>query len=240
VAQARIPAPTPVPRPPAQPPASRPSALLAPLPARPVTVTAAVQRKAAVLQPATRVSYFTSPYSARARRMRRAGGVGGRNIATACYQIQNVDDSWGSRKYKTMTSSGEHSEKRLHDYLEGLGYVYRVRWVYTELAPCGSDYHNCANRLEAWWPDADVYYSVDYPSVDDVSSESSDSDEDSGTKKRKKAKRRRKRGPAVLKRLETYSRRNDSDSDDAPDPSAFKPELQHIYSPVHYSSGWDL
>jgi hypothetical protein len=172
--------------------------------------------------------------------MRRGGGIGGRNIATACYQIQNADDSWGPRKYRTMPSSGEHSEKRIYDYLEGLGYVYRVRWVYTELAPCGNDYHNCAQRLEDWWPDAEVYYSVDYPSADDGSSESSDSNEDSGTKKRKKAKRRRKRGPAILKRFETYSKKNDSDSDDAPDLSDFKPGLQRVYSPLHHSSGWEL
>jgi len=200
-------------------------------------VTAAVQRKA-VIQPATQVSYFTSAVARRARHYRRDNDVGGANLATVCYQIQNDDDSWGPRKYKTMPSAGEHSEKRLHDYLEALPYVYRVRWVYTELAPCGSDYHNCAQRLEDWWPDAEVYYSVDYPSLEDVSSESSDDDRQ--TKKREKAKRRRSRGPATLERFKTKSRKYDSDEDDDPAPGDFKPVLRRIYSPPHYSSGWEL
>ena len=229
VAQAR----TLTPPPPA---VSRPSALLAPLPARPVT--AALQRKAAVIQPATQVSYFTSAVARRARHYRRDNDVGGANLATVCYQIQNDDDTWGPRKYKTMPSAGEHSEKRLHDYLEALPYVYRVRWVYTELAPCGSDYHNCAQRLENWWPNAEVYYSVDYPSLDDVSSESSDDERQ--TKKRDKAKRRRSRGPATLERFKTKSRKYDSDEDDPPGPGDFKPVLRTIYSPPHYSSGWEL
>jgi hypothetical protein len=190
-----------------------------------------------VIQPATQVSYFESPYAKRARHYRRDNDVGGRNVATVCYQIKH-GHSWGTNRYETMPSSGEHSEKRLYDYLEGLGVTYRVRWVYTELAPCGSDYHNCAQRLEGWWPTAAVYYSVDYPSLDEVSSESDDDDKQ--TKKRKKAKRRRSRGPGTLKRFKTYSKGWDSDDDDAPGPSDFNPPLRDIHSPPHYSSGWEL
>ena len=230
-AQAKAIAPSPVSRPPALP---RP-AFLAPSPARP-PVTAALQLRA-VIQPATQVSYFESGVARRARHYRRDNNVGGANLATACYKVKK-DGKWGGRKYKTMPSAGEHSEKRLHDYLEDLGVTYKVLWVYTELAPCGSDFHNCAQRLENWWPDAEVYYSVDYPSLEDVSSESSD--DDKKTKKRKKAKRRRRRGPATLKRFRTFSKKWDSDEEDGPDSSNFNPKLQRIHSPSHYPEGWDL
>jgi hypothetical protein len=199
-------------------------------------VTAAIQRSA-VIQPATQVSYFTSNFAKRARHYRRDNAVGGRNLATVRYRTKS-GGSWGIWKYKTLPSAGHHSEKRLYDFLEGLGVEYQVDWVYTELAPCGDDYHNCAQRLEEWWPTADVYYSVDYPSVSDVSSESDDDDKQ--TKKRNKAKRRRKRGTGTLGRLGTKSRKYDSDEDDPPTPGDFKPALRRIYSPAHYSSGWEL
>jgi hypothetical protein len=233
-AQARASAPPPVPRP----PVPNRAPFLAPPPGRPAArpPAAAIQRSA-VIQPAIQVSYFTSIFAKRARHYRRDNAVGGRNLATVRYRTKS-GGSWGIWKYKTLPSEGLHSEKRLYDFLEDLGVEYQVDWVYTELAPCGSDYHNCAQRLEDWWPTADVYYSVDYPSVEDVSSESSDDDEQ--TKKRNKAKRRRKRGTGTLGRLGTKSRKYDSDEDDAPDPGDFKPALRRIYSPVHYSSGWEL
>ena len=234
-AQAKAIAPPPVSRPPAPP---RP-AFLAPPPARPAAkppVTAAIQRSA-VIQPATQVSYFQSDFARRARHYRRDNDVGGANLATACYKIK-TKGKWGGRQYETMPSGGLHSEKRLYDYLEGLGVTYKVLWVYTELAPCGSDFHNCAQRLENWWPDAEVYYSVDYPSLEDVSSESSDDDQQ--TKKREKAKRRRGRGPSTLKRFRTYSRKWDSDEEDGPDSSDFNPKLRRIHSPPRYPEGWNL
>jgi len=234
-AQAKAIAPPPVPRPPALP---RP-AFLAPPPGRPAIrpPAAAIQRSAVIQLAPTQVSYFTSDFAKRARHYRRDNDVGGRNLATVRYRTKS-GGSWGIWKYKTLPSSGHHSEKRLYDFLEDLGVEYQVDWVYTELAPCGDDYHNCAQRLEDWWPTADVYYSVDYPSVSDVSSESDDDDKQ--TKKREKAKRRRSRGPATLGRFQTKSRKYDSDEDDDPAPGDFKPALRRIYSPVHYSSGWEL
>jgi hypothetical protein len=247
MAPARVPALAP---PPVRP---VPRPMVQALPPRPVTsqpAAPAVQARPApfrpspaVIQPATAVSYFTSQYSQFARRMRRTQNVGGRNLATACYQIQQLDGSWGARRVRTMPSEGFHSEKRLYDSLEGLGQTYRVLWVYTELAPCGDDNHNCAQRLEDWWPDAEVYYSVDYPNHDEVSTDdSSDSEDTKERRKREKAKRRRKRGPGTLKRCSTYLRKNDSDSDDGPDEDSFKPKLQRIHSPLHYANdpGWNL
>ncbi len=231
----------PVPRPMVQALVSRPAT---PRPAPAVQARPAPFRPSpAVIQPATAVSYFTSQYSQFARRVRRTQNVGGRNLATACYQIQQLDGSWGARRVRTMPSEGFHSEKRLYDSLEGLGQTYRVLWVYTELAPCGDDNHNCAQRLEDWWPDAEVYYSVDYPNHDEVSTDdSSDSEDTKERRKREKAKRRRKRGPGTLKRCSTYLRKNDSDSDEGPDQDSFKPKLQRIHSPLHYSNdpGWNL
>ncbi len=201
-------------------------------------MTAAIQRSAVIQLAPTQVSYFTSDFAKRARHYRRDNDVGGRNLATARYRTKGGGGAWGIWRYKTLPSEGLHSEKRLYDFLEDLGVEYQVDWVYTELAPCGSDYHNCAQRLEDWWPTADVYYSVDYPALEDVSSESSDDDEQ--TKKRDKAKRRRSRGTATLGRFQTKSRKYDSDEDDDPAPGDFKPALRRIYSPVHYSSGWEL
>ena len=199
----------------------------------------AYRPSSAVLQLARQVSYFSSRYSADARRYRRTHTVGGRNLATVAYELRKPNGKWGLTRYKTLPSAGLHSERRLYDYLEGLGQRYRVKWVYTELEPCGSDYHNCAERLENWWPAARVYYSVDYPSYEDVSSDdSSDSDSEKERTKRTKAKRRRKRGPGTLKRFGTYLRKHDSD--DEPDESDFKPTLTRINSPMHYSSGWEL
>jgi hypothetical protein len=197
-------------------------------------VTAAVQLSA-VIQPAIQVSYFGSDFAKQARHYRLKNDIEGANLATACYKVKKKG-KWGGLKYETMPSAGEHSEKRLHDFLEDLGVEYKVIWVYTELEPCGADYHNCAQRLEDWWPTAEVYYSVDYPSLDDVSSESSDDD---GEKKRNKAKRRRSRGPATLKRFKTFSKKWDSDEDESPSPADF-PKLRRIHSPLHYSSGVKL
>jgi hypothetical protein len=234
-AQAKAAAPPSVPRPPAPPRAP----FLAPPPGRPAArPPAAIQRSAVIQLAPTQVSYFTSEYARRARHYRRDNNVGGRNLATARYRTKGGGGAWGIWRHKTLPSSGRHSEKRLYDFLEGLGVEYQVDWVYTELAPCGSDYHNCAQRLEDWWPAADVYYSVDYPSLEDVSSESNDDDKQ--TKKKSKAKRRRSRGTATLPRFKTKSRKYDSDEDDEPGPGDFKPPLRRIYSPAHYSSGWEL
>ena len=192
------------------------------------------------IQMAKKVSYFSSPYAHWARTKRHTSVVGGRNIATVEYQLK-TKSGWSVKKYKSETSAGFHSEKLLYDFLEGLGVKYRVNWLYTELAPCGSDCHNCDERVKTWFPNLDsddIYYSIDYPSYEDVSTDdSSDSDSTKEKRKRQKAKRRRKRGPRTLKRFETRIKKEGPDSDDDVDESSFKPALTTIYSPTHYSSG---
>ena len=140
-----------------------------------------------------------------------------------------------------MASSGTHSEKNLYDFLHNRytrrNVRYKVNWLYTELATCGSDLHNCTQRVGEWFPGVNVYYSIDYPNMDEVSSESSDSEGES--LRRAKAKRRRARGPQMLKRFENKMARLDS-SDPEIDESDFNPRLRRINSPAHYSSGYEL
>lgn len=183
-----------------------------------------------VIQLARRVNFGKSKYAAEARKLRRGSKIGGKNIATASYRTKVGKSKWSAYSTITFTSSGTHSEKNIYDYLESLKVDYEVNWLFTELAPCGSDFHNCERRVGEWFPNASVYYSIDYPSYEDVSSESSD--DEKSTKKRKKAKRRRRRGPMILKRFETKLRNDWDSSDDEPE---FNPPLRPINSPLHYS-----
>lgn len=97
--------------------------------------------------------------------------------------------------------------------------------------------HNCRSRVRRWWgDDFDIYYSIDYPGIDDVSSTDSDSQGSSGEKKREKAKRRRARGPANhLPRYETKlrGRKAAGTALNAPlsESDFTNPALPRIYSP---------
>jgi hypothetical protein len=190
-------------------------------------------------QKSRRVSYFESPRAKRARLYRVRKQANGRNVATAKYRILSTNQF----RSKTMSSRGLHSEKRLYDWLERHHPGdYRVLWLYTELETCGSDYHNCTARVSRWFPHAKVYYSVDYPSEDDVSSDSDDGVTTSQERKTAKAKRRRNRGPKALKRFQTVltNRDNAGQNLDGPvDMDDFNPYLRVPYSPYHGDSDED-
>ena len=192
-----------------------------------------------VIQLATKVSYFSSRYSLDARRYRRRHRPRGRNVATVGYQVKR-GRRWSAEMKKSLPSSGTHSEKTLYDYLRRKYKMknVKVNWLYTELATCGSDLHNCTARVERWFPDAQVYYSIDYPNMDEVSSESSDSEEDRVEKRRAKAKRRRGRGPRMLTRFGNKMARVGYNPDI--EEADFNPPLRRINSPAHYSSGYEF
>ena len=190
----------------------------------------------------TKVPYFTSPYAAKARKRRASEKVGGRNIATVKYEVLTTHQE----RLVTKLSEGFHSEKRIYDYLQKYyPNNYKVKWLYTELAPCGSDVHNCNSRVRNWWgDDFDIYYSIDYPNTHEVSSSSSDNEETSRQKRVNKAKRRRSRGPGKhLKRYQTLLQRRSKKGIDLNEPvseSDFKrPPLPNIYSPKRDSDSED-
>lgn len=199
--------PSPVPTPPTiAPPRPATSVSGTPHPGRAAVPPA--RQTAAVVQRVMARRGYGSKYAKHARAMRAGGKIGGRNIATVYFTVKSTGDS----HYRTIASEGFHSEKRLYDWLEEDHKAdYTVHWLYTELAPCGPEVHNCRARVGAWFPGVPVYYSFIYPDLDEVSSD----DEDDKTKKlpnrdrlarmievkRTKAKRRRKRSINILKRL---------------------------------------
>lgn len=160
----------------------------------------------------TPVSYATSPFSKEAREIRSSQKVGGRNIATIEFKILSTNVV----ERHSEISDGVHSEKLIYDWLEANHHNdYKAIFLYTEYEPCGSDFHNCNDRVSKWFPGVDVYYSIIYPSMDTVSDDESNI-EDSGTKtirkktvkerqndRIEKAKRRRHRATNVAKRIET-------------------------------------
>jgi hypothetical protein len=185
------------------------------------------------IQMAQLVSYSQSSKARYARQERRAGNFGGRNLATVKYRVNG-----GPPQYKTLPSNGRHSEKVLYDWLQANhGTTWEVSWLYTELAPCGSDYHNCDAKVANWFPNADVYYSIDYPSADGVSSGSETDDDARELGKRKKATRRRSRGSGLLKRLKRSL--NNVNSGDEMEPSDFPTGIRSLYSPNRNDSDED-
>jgi RHS repeat-associated protein len=143
-----------------------------------------------------RVPYFGSAYSKWARDKRKLKSYGGRNLATLAY----LEADGVTRGYKTKASDGFHSEKRLYDWFQANCAGCTVRWLYTELAPCGSDVHNCSNRVQNWWPGIDVYYSIEYPNHDEVNAVSTQSGANRTlTQRYDIAQERRARAVKVLK-----------------------------------------
>ncbi len=180
-----------------------------------------------VIQCMNRVSYFSSSKARFARRERILRAIGGRNLATARIDVNGV------KRHITKVSKGHHSEaliKRKYDQLvakHGAGNV-DMRWLYSELKPCGSDYHNCRDRVAAWFPGVPVYYSLDY------------------TKHRHgvnvaTAKRRRRRSSAMLRRFNTRLRQIHNGTAVAPvDASSFTPSLRRVNSDPNLSKGYSL
>ncbi len=70
----------------------------------------------------------------------------------------------GRKLTKTMLSDGKHTERLLVESLPG--YVRkepgRITRIYSELRPCGPDYHNCDAFLRLAAPKATVTYSMPY------------------------------------------------------------------------------
>lgn len=141
------------------------------------------------------VGYFTSHYARKARHIRSQGGVGGRNIATAKVRVIGAGGVIANQ-YINKLSKGRHSEARLKRKIDklvnhhGVGNV-QVVWIYTELEPCGSDCHNCRQRLRNWFGNnTKIRYSIQYTNTGfGVSSA--------------KAKARRRRAVNTLKRFQT-------------------------------------
>ena len=189
----------------------------------------------AVIQAAVyQVSYYRSRKAKAAREYREQNDPGGCNVATVDYTVTSTGLSFK----RTAESNKRHTEKVLYDWLEHNHYGdYTVNWLYTELETCGSDYHNCTAKVARWFPNADIYYSIDYPAADTVSTDDDDDKSDPvETLRRKtaKAKRRRKRSAPILKRLRTKSlkrKREGQDSGDEVDIDDFNPELNVPYSP---------
>ncbi|MFD2232891.1 nucleic acid/nucleotide deaminase domain-containing protein [Phaeospirillum tilakii] len=193
---------------------------------------------AAVVPPRfVRVHFSSHPAAESAREIRSRGEANGRNIATVNFKVLST----GVKMIHSEISDGVHSERLIHDWLE-LKYSgnYEVIWLYTELEPCGVDYHNCREKVRKWFPMAEIYYSIIYPSFDDVSDDDKALSAPARAKKRvEKAKRRRKRSSALLKRLQTTMssrarkriRLNDPISIDD-----FHPALNVPYSPSRKDS----
>lgn len=196
----------------------------------------------------TRVPYFTSPYAKWVRRERSRSKVGGRNLATAKYKVVSTGKKW----VLTKTSKGFHSETRIKKRLDRIHPGdYEVLWLYTELEPCGSGVHNCRRKVGKWnWSAKGerVFYSVDYPSVEDVSDDERDAadnltggtrdDDDKGVE----AQSRRHIGPTLLKRFQTVlqkRRKLGTPLDTATPANTFKPALRQVLPPHRGDRGFD-
>lgn len=178
-----------------------------------------------VLQAAKMVSYFRSPYARFARRRRRQHKTGGCNLATIKMIVNGV------LKYKTFKSQGYHSEKLIYDHVQHLrnvqNKVVNVLWIYTELQPCGSDCHNCSNRLKGWFPGVKIRYSISYTNSTKIPLHNSGAI----------AKRRRGRAVKVLKRFETRLRSGQPKPNSKSD---FKPKLVRVNSDPALTKGFLL
>lgn len=194
-----------------------------------------------VIQAARRVSYFNHWAAKKARKYRTSNDdVGGRNVATVHFTVLST----GATDTKTMASDGRHTEGLLFDWLQANHPGdYDVDWLYTELQTCGSDYHNCTARVGQWFPNATIYYSVDYPSVDDVSTDESDDGSNADAtaeRKRAKATRRRARGAPILRRFRTKARKRKREGDTSNvGTTDFRPRLVAPYSPAWTDNSLD-
>ncbi|MEV4349019.1 LamG-like jellyroll fold domain-containing protein [Actinoplanes sp. NPDC049596] len=82
----------------------------------------------------------------------------GRNVSV--YQYEDAD---GTLQHLAVQSAGRHAERRAKDALEAQGLsMSSVKQIYTELEPCGPDYHNCNAWLGANAPGVPVTYSFGY------------------------------------------------------------------------------
>jgi RHS repeat-associated protein len=179
----------------------------------------------------TPVSYFTDPHAAWARDQRANGNVNGRNLATVKYRITNGIGA-GTKGHHTLISSGKHSETRLKAWLEA-NYPgrYEVLWLYTELEPCGSNVHNCRNKVSGWnWSAKGerVFYSIDYPNEEDVSDTEPSGAMRNAARKRKLAQDRRSVGPQNLKRFQSQLKRRKLNGQPLNVVPVFNPPLRPI------------
>jgi hypothetical protein len=202
---------------------------------------AASSRHAGVIQ-RMRIGYFGHAKSKDAREFRESNDPGGCNVATVHYQVLST----GIFATRTMQSNKRHTEGLLFDWLEAT-YPgdYDVDWLYTELETCGSDYHNCRDRVTGWFPNAQVYYSISYPSKDTVSTDDDDDKSDlerTELRKRRKATRRRARTTPILKRFSTKLKKRreaGEDSGDEVEMDDFKPAMKVPYSPYRDDQNLD-
>jgi hypothetical protein len=178
-----------------------------------------------------KVSYSKSPQAQFVRRERRKNNHGGNNLATVKYKVLST----GATYYKTLPSNKRHSEGQLYDWLEKKHPAdYKVEWLYSELEPCGRDYHDCASRVEAWFPGAKIYWSIDYASKDEVSSGDETDAAEREAEKRAKAKRRRAKSSGLVKRLD--KKLKVKSSGDEMEVRDFRGGIRSIYSP-HRNDG---
>jgi hypothetical protein len=146
--------------------------------------------------------------------------------------------STGATAYETLPSNKRHSEGQLYDWLEANHRGdYRVEWLYSELEPCGSDYHDCAARVKVWFPGAKIYWSVDYASKDNVSSGDEADDDEREEGKRAKAKRRRSKSTGLVKRLD--KKVDEISSGEEMELSDFRGGIRPIYSPYRNDNTQD-
>ena len=107
------------------------------------------------------VGYLRNDLSRIARNHRQSleNPLSGVNIAVIEYRTRS-----NRLLRKVIESNGQHSERRLLEALPD--YVKadrsRIRRIYSELEPCGPDYHNCDAFLRKMAPDATVTYSFKY------------------------------------------------------------------------------
>lgn len=144
------------------------------------------------------VSWGTSDYSAAAREWREEENLGGRNIATISYTVNNTGDIFETSEH----SEGSHSEKLLYDYFVttyGNDYKNKItfHWLYTERETCGEDYHDCSSKVQSWFglSGNQVFASVVYPDAGEMSGDEEE--------QREKAVRRRSRSTNIIKRFQT-------------------------------------
>ncbi len=187
-----------------------------------------------------RVSYFTHRYAHWVRKARSKGGVGGRNLATVKYRVLST----GKKRHLTQRSNGQHSETRLKALLD-IKHPgnYEVLWLYTELEPCGSLVRSCRYKVAKWQWSAKgerIFYSVDYPSEEEVSDDERDvNDNLTGGQRNQKAKQtvaqsRRHIGPTLLKRFQTIlvaRKKSGKSLNQAVNPVTVNPSFRRVLPP---------
>lgn len=191
------------------------------------TIQLKTNLEVAQLAKSQRVGYFSSPYARFARLKRTNEVVGGRNIATAKVKVGGVS------RYITKTSKGIHSEARIKRKVDQLIAAHGanrvdVRWLYSELKPCGSDYHNCRDRVGHWFPGVPVFHSIDYTKTRHGVSAA-------------RAKRRRARASGLLKRFNTRLQQMNNHTKAAPvNAHSFSPALRRVNSDPNLSKGYTI